>query len=653
MAFIIPLKLVLDLGSGSEFFDSVSDPGGDIDNGWPGVDYNLDLTIPPQLIQPVWIGVSADGTNAQVFQKDTPIADIITAGYPRVYQGTEIQTGEGDVLVFSDQYQHILLAMSACCGSSVDTAVYALKQSNYPLTVGEHVPCGAEAAFKWLAVRGSTETRNLKYTFAVRLTSADALTMIEGNLANELPLPVTTQMFKAWPDDFIGLTIGATTLVANNVVPGVGEMNVGDFDGGKIRISVTIIDDDTEAVVDQVLKEFALPSNCQDDESASDSASASASESAGSSESGSELDIPPSISALIDDSGGAEAYNAFPQPALMSDGSILSMWKRSIDHASIGPMMLGRTVDGGATWAKRQITIGGVDIECAALTLGVSGAYVVLSYQDDTDYDTVKFARCLQADLQDDFAGADFTACGSLAFDADYTSSPFGSLVNLPSGKIYFPYYEIGINANVGKCKNGLLQSTDNGATWTFGPTIYTEAGVNPVPGTQCSEMAVGIIELGVNDATTKLVVYMRNETNAYYSQGHSDDGGATWTMDAVNYFYEYGLQVQRSPLSVMLHDGLVYILDGRRNLSGVYTLEYVTCTPADARVNNQLGYSDPNTVLPWDANADTNGAALDWGYGMLFHDIHGALLAHFYDTAAVQDTPDRRCQCRQIIVDN
>lgn len=154
-----------------------------------------------------------------------------------------------------------------CCGSpTIPSAARVFVQSNEDLTPGETYPCGAEAIFKWLAIKGTGSVANLKYTFQVKLTSADGLTEIEGDLVTDQPLAATTQLVKSWPDDFVGLVIGATTLVANDATPGVGEMRVGDFDGGTIDLTATVVDDDTEETVSSETRQFALPVTQCDDE---------------------------------------------------------------------------------------------------------------------------------------------------------------------------------------------------------------------------------------------------------------------------------------------------------------------------------------------------------------------------------------------------
>jgi hypothetical protein len=268
MAQTIPLKLVIDLGGGSEFFDSVADSDQDIVYPWPGDPVTFDLTVEPHLIQPVWIGVSADGNDAQAYPVTTSVEDILAAGWAHVYQGTEIADGSGNVTVYSDQYNHILLAIAACCNNNFPTQALALKQSRFPLTPGETYPCGSEAIFTWLVVYGRNEDRPaLSARFDIKLTSADQSIILEGPFSS-FGIPPGGKITKSWPNDFIGMTVGGENLVANDVEPMVGERRVMDFDNGTIEVKTSVLDETFEVII-QEANTWALPgtqcgANCID-----------------------------------------------------------------------------------------------------------------------------------------------------------------------------------------------------------------------------------------------------------------------------------------------------------------------------------------------------------------------------------------------------
>lgn len=255
----IPLHLVIDLGGGSELYDSVPS---DVDpvSVYPGSPVDYDVTDEPQEVRPVWIGVSADGTDAQAYPINTPIATI-KASWPRIYQGTEI-VNPGSVQVFSENFDDVEFLIEACCATGIATDALALKQSPAALTPGQRYPCGTEAIFKWLAILGNPETRTLNYSFQVLITSNDITKppLQKTLTAGEESLLATVQLVKKWPDDFIGMMFdGGETLVANDVIPGAMQYNVRDYDNGTIQVIVTIIDVNTVEIVESDIKDFALP----------------------------------------------------------------------------------------------------------------------------------------------------------------------------------------------------------------------------------------------------------------------------------------------------------------------------------------------------------------------------------------------------------
>lgn len=174
----------------------------------------------------------------------------------------------------SNPWEDIFYTIDTCCGVSYGDGPFVFKQSLYPLTPGEPVPCGAEAIFKWLALVHPTDPSFpwISHDFSATLRSADSLIEISGNIVAGGPAE-TTQMVKKWPDDFIGLTLGGKTLVANNVTPGVDEYNVGAFDGGEIDVVVNM--NHAFEGSESASQTFALPATQCDDESASFSGSTS------------------------------------------------------------------------------------------------------------------------------------------------------------------------------------------------------------------------------------------------------------------------------------------------------------------------------------------------------------------------------------------
>lgn len=261
----IPLHLVNEEGSNSDSTD-------DLFTAWPGTEVDVDVTVPPPTIRAIWIGVSLDGASNKPFELTASVASIILAGWPRVYKGTEIVDGNGVKSLYSDNLDDVNFLLNTCCGTNIATQSLALKQSNLSLKVTDpNPPCDGEAFFKWLAVIGTNEDRTVQVLFHLKLTSADTLTVIEGDILDVSPSN-TVQQVLSWFADFVGLTVGADTIVANDVVAGVNEVNVDAFDFGIIEMTTTILDTADDSVISTATSTFRLPgSNCGDGGSSSDS----------------------------------------------------------------------------------------------------------------------------------------------------------------------------------------------------------------------------------------------------------------------------------------------------------------------------------------------------------------------------------------------
>lgn len=107
---LIALHLLNDLGS-----DSIGGSIADQPFAWPGLPVDYDVTIPPENVAPVWAGVSADGSTNQIFPMTATVAQIIAAGFPRVYQVTQITGADGSVQVFSENLKTVQILIAACC----------------------------------------------------------------------------------------------------------------------------------------------------------------------------------------------------------------------------------------------------------------------------------------------------------------------------------------------------------------------------------------------------------------------------------------------------------------------------------------------------------------------------------------------------------
>lgn len=198
--------------------------------------------------------------------------------------GTALRCGGGFWVLLDMNIAEFIEALGICCGAEgIDSAPYALKASGLPLDVDKTYPCGYEAAFKWLAVFGTEDPAlTLIRYFDIELQNAAVSVTLVDTLSSGA-LAATIQTVLNWPADFIGLTIDGITLVANNVVAGVNEMNIGDFDYGKITVRVRLEDLPDIELIDE--HEWSLPDTTCGGESSSGESSGSFSSSDGGSES--------------------------------------------------------------------------------------------------------------------------------------------------------------------------------------------------------------------------------------------------------------------------------------------------------------------------------------------------------------------------------
>lgn len=380
------------------------------------------------------------------------------------------------------------------------------------------------------------------------------------------------------------------------------------------------------------------------------------------------IDPQPSIETVWNDDGGSLPYNGFPWPDTLSNGAIITTWKRAANHADKGPIMLSRSNDGGTTKSTRQLTVDGSPVQCASLGFKRIGSRVFVCYQDSNspvpadDYKEVSFAWCDEDDLINHFSTATFTSAGTLNLpsppaDHYWTAAPFGKMLQLPSGKILQPFYRLLVDISVPETPvvvqsiAEFIESTNNGVSWAFGDIICDHAGTD-VFDAITSEIYVVITELGVSDETTKMVAIIRNESHGVFTHTKSADGGATWTRDYTEdagvggpfsraLFYPLDGSIAKIPVHLVVHEGTAYIFAGLRR-AGNFTISYITCTPAQLYSNIKSNYSG-ETVLA-ELNADTLGAAIDCGYCEWFIDYFNTLVLQWYDISTLYVSGDRRC---------
>jgi hypothetical protein len=354
---------------------------------------------------------------------------------------------------------------------------------------------------------------------------------------------------------------------------------------------------------------------------------------------GSETYTAPTVEGVVYTSpADVQGYNGFPYPlSKVSDGSLITFWKKSSTHAGAGEVACARSINGGLTWTKGAVKVGGSFISADTLTVYKmrSSNYVILAWQTFAITPNVTyFARILESDLIANIATPNFTACGSVNYNhTNHKGYHFDNPIELPSGKLRLAYYTLPDSGFTGS-KAGWVDSTDNGATWALGNDIVVQSG-GGFPNGIISESCPVITHVGATDSTTKVVVLCRNEEYGYWAHCKSANGGDTFTKDTTwNFGYEFNSY--QIPLSSRLHvDGLVYVAAGTREASaGInqFKLKWLMLTP-DTLYNNTHPLGVSPVVHSYVPNSSTyNVDVIHWGYPILFHDWQDELWCHVYD---------------------
>lgn len=328
-------------------------------------------------------------------------------------------------------------------------------------------------------------------------------------------------------------------------------------------------------------------------------------------------------------------YSAFPYPDCFlgsyQRGTIVSLYKESETHGGSGPLMIARSKNGGVTWNKWQVNVGGL-ISTVAMSLAVYGNRIYIAWNLSSATNEYYFAYS-------DNAGDTWTSAGSVTLSlTGYASILFQKIQRLTSGKLLQAYYTIPADPVADPYIQGFIQSTDNGVSWAQGPIINSQfaklasetAGEALAAGRGVvAEPCIMITEVGASDATTKMIAYLRNEEYAGFTFCYSSNGGTTWARQTGVVMTNFDPTSYRRPVSMINYNGTMYIFCGNRAL-GDFGSEYITCTPAQLFANDKANYSAVTRFH--DGVADTYASANDYGYTNPFIDEAGQLVAQGYD---------------------
>lgn len=240
---------------------------------------------------------------------------------------------------------------------------------------------------------------------------------------------------------------------------------------------------------------------------------------------GAYYDLPVRYPLRAADLADASGYDAFGWADRHADKNLRAYASRTTTHGGgDGDIHRFVSADKGESWTDALLVDHGSGDGFRNMAGGVvqSTGTVLLFHAvyDGTDFTDMRVRRSVDH-------GVTFTDMGSLSSFATLARfTPYGPLVELPSGKLLQSFYE---HNGAGRWKVFTLASEDDGATWGDRVTINDSL----TSGVKGSETAI-IYVSGASDATAKLLCVTRQPTDSspsdtYLRQYSSGDGGTTW----------------------------------------------------------------------------------------------------------------------------
>jgi hypothetical protein len=326
------------------------------------------------------------------------------------------------------------------------------------------------------------------------------------------------------------------------------------------------------------------------------------------------------LEGIVADDFVTNPYNGFPITFLGADGYEYTIFKKSATHADGQKMYITRTKD-WINYESRAVTVGGVDTTCFALAGGKVGDYVHLLVNLLDDYAELTCMRILLTDIYNSFNTFNAVITDTIANELGQISVWNTKPAQRSSdNRIFIPFYDN--DSPMTRTKNKLAYTDDNGLTWNIGATMRDSAEAGPVTGIMSLEPSIVIThDTGVT-ATTKMVclsrIFVPPASGDFFVHSKSSDGGATWTVDQINFVYDFG-NGTGAPVTMRNLAGVMYVIAGCRTSvpggSYVGNVQYFTASPDDLYNNNGAGFSDV-IKYPYVANANFQGGSIvDFGY--------------------------------------
>jgi len=254
-------------------------------------------------------------------------------------------------------------------------------------------------------------------------------------------------------------------------------------------------------------------------------------------------------------------YSAFPVSIKLANGDVLVCYTTGASHSGNDQKTVcSRSTDGGVTYTSPTTiwdTTNKVDGPSSGLQLANGDIVIGLQISDINDATTTTTNILRSTD-----DGSTWQNPVLVTNPLTSWLTPFGTILQLSNGNLLMTAY----GKNTGETTRSiLLQSTDNGATWTLKSTIAYNASKN------YSETS--IVQIDSNN----YVAAIREDFAAYpYQRMHlatSSDGGNTWTTPTAFLALEAGAT---SPNLLKLSNGHLVLTYGVRSyfawmLAGIF----------------------------------------------------------------------------------
>ena len=222
-----------------------------------------------------------------------------------------------------------------------------------------------------------------------------------------------------------------------------------------------------------------------------------------------------------------------------STGKLVAIQRQGASHVGgpIGEVRQWESTDRGATWTNRSIYDSQLDDRNVGggLALKTGSILAFFARYDGTHFRDMRALRSVDDAQTFNDIGAPLPTNGCWGF------SPYGPLVELPSGRLLQTFY----GGDGTRNKAWVSESVDDGLTWTYKADIYN----GPLRVNETSAVWIG----GYDDATSTLVAVSRNDNGSGLLQFVSHDGGSTWTNQGL---IPGGNRTDLSPWLYRLSDG-------------------------------------------------------------------------------------------------